>query len=378
MDSTGGAAEAAGRVAGGDVRSLARLITGLENGDPAAAEVMRALSSRPRKAHVVGITGPPGAGKSTLSDKLITTIRKRGLTVGVLAVDPSSPFTGGAILGDRLRMQDHATDPGVYIRSLASRGHLGGISRATQAAARALDAAGYDIVLIETVGVGQSEVDVVRVADTVALVAVPGLGDDIQVIKAGIMEIGDIFVVNKADRDGADRVVREIRAMLETAAALKWGQVPERSRVDTLAGRAEGSGHHAGLGIGGGRSAEAIEGEASPGDGGSFAADVHARWAASMAALPPVVKTVAETGEGVEALFDLVAAHRASGEASGRLAERRIEGARAEIVLRLQERMDEAVARGGDMAGLAKAVAQGSLDAWAAAEEIFDAIRKGK
>lgn len=172
----------AARVAGGDVRALARLITWLEDADPEAVPVMRALSARPRRSQVIGVTGPPGSGKSTLVDKLITEARRRGARVGVLAVDPSSPFTGGAILGDRLRMQGHATDEGVFIRSLASRGRLGGITSATQACVRAMDASGCDYVLVETVGVGQSEVDIVRVADTVVLVAVPGLGDDIQVI----------------------------------------------------------------------------------------------------------------------------------------------------------------------------------------------------
>ncbi|MDA8425425.1 MAG: methylmalonyl Co-A mutase-associated GTPase MeaB, partial [Treponema sp.] len=207
----------------GDMRAVARLISGLENADPAAEAVLRALRGG-GQSHVVGITGPPGSGKSTLTDKLIGALRSRDLRVGVLAVDPSSPFTGGAILGDRLRMQHHATDEGVFIRSLASRGTLGGLSRATAASVRVLEAAGYDWIVVETVGVGQSEVDIVKLADTVVLVSVPGLGDDIQVIKAGIMEIGDIFVVNKSDRDGADRVVREIRGMLETAAALAWAR----------------------------------------------------------------------------------------------------------------------------------------------------------
>jgi LAO/AO transport system kinase len=343
--------DSAARVRGGDVRALARLITGLENGDPTVIPVMRALAGLPRHAQVVGVTGPPGSGKSTLVDKLIAALRQRGARVGVLAVDPSSPFTGGAILGDRLRMQSHATDDGVFIRSLASRGRLGGISQATQAAARAMDAAGYDFILIETVGVGQSEVDVVRVADTVILVAVPGLGDDIQVIKAGIMEIGDVFVVNKADRDGADRVVREIRTMLETAAALKRGSVPDRAVVDTLAGRpSEGHGAH---------------------HPAAHHADVDPH--AFLADLPPVVKTVAETGEGVEALLDLVVAHYAKAEATGALAERRLESARAELASIVNGRVAAALATGPAAArgaSLAQAVAGGTKDVYGAAEEL--------
>jgi LAO/AO transport system kinase len=353
----------AAKILAGDIRATARLISDLENGDPAAVPVLRALAARPRRAQVIGITGPPGSGKSTLADKLMAEIRKRGATVAVLAVDPSSPFTGGAILGDRLRMQAHATDEGVYIRSLASRGRLGGISRATRSAARVLDSAGWDFIIIETVGVGQSEVDVVRVADTVVLVAVPGLGDDIQVIKAGIMEIGDIFVVNKADRDGADRVVREIRAMLETAAALKRGSVPDRDVVDTLAGRpSEGVGAH--------------HPTAHHGDMGLAGADPHA----FLADLPPVVKTVAETGEGVAALLELVVAHYAASEASGALAARRLEGAKAEIKALVVERMDAALAedRAALMeARLAAAVAAGEKDAYGAAEELLAVLVKG-
>ena len=189
-------------------------ITLLENQDREAYAALYRLKDHEGVAQVVGITGHQALAK-TIVDKLISQFRARGRKVGVLAVDPTSPFSGGAILGDRLRMQSHATDAGVFIRSLATRGSLGGISKATHAAIKVLDAAGYDIILVETVGVGQSEIDIVRVADTVVLISVPGLGDDIQVIKAGIMEIGDIFVVNKADRDGADRLVRELRAMLE-------------------------------------------------------------------------------------------------------------------------------------------------------------------
>ena len=177
---------------------------------------------RSGKAHMIGVTGSPGAGKSTFLDKLISSLMVSGLTVGVIAVDPSSPFTGGAVLGDRLRMQQHSLDPGVFIRSMGTRGSLGGLSRGTYEAALILDACGKDIVLIETVGVGQSEIDIVKIADTVALLLVPGMGDDIQIMKAGIMEIADVFIVNKADRDGSERVVREVNIMLDLQTEKDW------------------------------------------------------------------------------------------------------------------------------------------------------------
>lgn len=183
---------------------------------------MKTLYPHSGKAHLIGITGSPGAGKSTLVDKLITRLKAEGKSVGVIAVDPSSPFSGGAILGDRLRMQDHALDPDVFIRSMGSRGSLGGLSHATYEAALILDACGKDVVLIETVGVGQSEVDIVKIADTVGLVLVPGMGDDIQIMKAGIMEIADVFIVNKADRDGADKVAREVNVMLDLLGQRQW------------------------------------------------------------------------------------------------------------------------------------------------------------
>jgi len=349
------------RVAEGDVRAVARLITGLENEEPEAEAAMRAIAQAGGRAEVIGITGPPGSGKSTLADKMIGVFRSRGRRVGVLAVDPSSPFSGGAILGDRLRMQGHATDPGVFIRSLSSRGRLGGLSSATRGAVRVLEAAGYDVVIVETVGVGQSEVDVVRVADTVILVAVPGLGDDIQVIKAGIMEIGDIFAVNKADRPGADRVVREIRGMLEMAEALRRDAIPERATVDTLLGRpaAEGLGpaaHHA------------LESR-------------NASVGAADAAVPPVIKTIAETGEGVEALVDAAIAHRASAAASGALDDRRLSGTRVELRRLLERRVYaalEGLDGGAAEKGKAAAVLRGEEDEYAAAEELFAAIMKGE
>ncbi len=202
------------RVLAGDVRAIARAISLIEDEAPGGADLIRRLFAATGRAYLIGVTGPPGAGKSTLVDRMTTGLRAAGRTVGVVAVDPTSPFTGGAILGDRVRMQAHAADPGVYIRSMATRGHLGGLARATSEASLVLDAAGFDIVIIETVGVGQDEVDIVRTADVSVVTLVPGAGDEVQALKAGIMEIADIFVVNKADRDGADRTAASIEAAL--------------------------------------------------------------------------------------------------------------------------------------------------------------------
>jgi len=202
------------RVFAGDARGIARAISLIEDESPAGAELVRAIYPRTGRAYLIGVTGPPGAGKSTLVDRMTTELRKAGQTVGIVAVDPTSPFSGGAILGDRVRMGTHFGDAGVFIRSMATRGHLGGLARATSDVALVFDAAGKDVVIIETVGVGQDEVDIVRTADISIVVLVPGTGDEVQALKAGIMEIADIFVVNKADREGADRLVHSVAAML--------------------------------------------------------------------------------------------------------------------------------------------------------------------
>jgi len=203
------------RVLQGEIRAAARLMRDIDDGLKSAVEELKVLYPHTGNAFIIGITGPPGAGKSTLVDQLTAAFRKRGKTVGIVAVDPTSPFTGGAILGDRIRMNRHADDEDVFIRSLATRGHLGGISRSTSDVVNVLDAMGKDIIIIETVGVGQDEVEIVKMAHTTVVVMVPGLGDDIQAIKAGILEIGDVFVVNKADRDGAERTASDLALMLE-------------------------------------------------------------------------------------------------------------------------------------------------------------------
>jgi len=265
----------------GEHRALARVITTVEDRQPGYRDLVSRLHEHTGNAEVIGVTGSPGAGKSTLVDKLAATYREQGLTVGVIAVDPSSPFTGGAVLGDRIRMASNVGDMDVFVRSMSARGQLGGLSTATGDAIKALDAFGKDRVIIETVGAGQNEVDVVRTADTVAVLVQPGSGDDIQMLKAGILEIGDVFVVNKADMDGADRTVQQLREMIQQ----------NQGDYDRSA-----AGHHG----------EVVEAEA-----------VDARqWE------PSVVETVATAGEGVDELIGALDAHRGFLEQSGRLEEK--------------------------------------------------------
>ncbi len=291
-------------VLGGSRRSLARLLTLIENEGAGAADALAALYPHTGRAWIVGITGAPGTGKSTLVSALAQAMRAAGHTVAILAIDPTSPFTGGAILGDRIRMRDLSGDAGVFIRSMATRGSLGGLARAARDAARALDAAGFDFVLIETVGAGQNEVDIVRAAYTTLVVEAPGLGDEVQAIKAGILEIADILVLNKADRPGAAGTLRALRTMLEIGH-------PTRA--------AGAVGHH---GAGAMRLMSAPQSSAIDG-----------MW------VPPIAQTVASEGKGIDEVIAHIAAHRAFLEAEGR------RGAleRAQIGLELRERLRDAL-----------------------------------
>jgi LAO/AO transport system kinase len=298
----------------GNPRALARLISLVENGAPQLREIMADLAPAGRRAHVVGLTGSPGVGKSTSTAALVGAYRRRKARVAVLAVDPSSPFSGGAVLGDRIRMQEHATDPGVFIRSMASRGHLGGLSAAAGQALRVLDAAGFDVILVETVGVGQAEVEIAGHADTTLVLLAPGMGDSIQAAKAGILEIADVFVVNKADRDGADLTVRQIRQML------------------ALAPSTDGPG-----------------------------------WRA------PVLKTTAARGEGADGLLDAIDTHAAwldsSGDGDRRRRARTADEVRGLALGLLRARMGE-LDSGDRLDGLVDAVVAGTLDPFTAADKL--------
>ncbi|MGB2717903.1 MAG: methylmalonyl Co-A mutase-associated GTPase MeaB [Vicinamibacterales bacterium] len=225
------------RVLAGDARAIARAISLIEDESPAGADLVRRVFARTGRAYLIGVTGAPGAGKSTLVDKMTALLRLAGKTVGIVAVDPTSPFSGGAILGDRVRMQAHAGDPGVFIRSMATRGHLGGLARATGEVALVLDASGRDMVIIETVGVGQDEIDIVRMADVSIVTIVPGTGDEVQALKAGIMEIADIFVVNKADREGADRTAASIETLLSLSSYAEGDWRPPILKTEALSGK---------------------------------------------------------------------------------------------------------------------------------------------
>ncbi len=306
----------ASRVFAGEPRAVARAISRVEDGTAGASELMKEIFPRTGRAVVVGITGSPGAGKSSLVDRLASLYRQRGERVGIVAVDPSSPFSGGAILGDRIRMQTLGLDPGVFIRSMATRGNLGGLARATVDAVAILDAAGFDKVIVETVGVGQDEVEIVKTADVSAVVLVPGMGDDIQAIKAGIMEIGDVFVINKADRDGVLRTEKELEALLSLA-----------HRDDM--------------------------------------------W------VPPIVKTVATANKGLEELASAIDSYREfqKGKDSGRA--RRTAIARWRILELLRERLLARALDAGDaekrLDALADEVAEKSRDPYSAVEEILAA-----
>ena len=346
----------ADKIRKGDTRYIARLISMAENGDPQRIEVFKALHGDTGKAHVIGITGPPGSGKSTLTDKIVGELRRLDKKVAVLAVDPSSPFSGGAILGDRIRMQRHATDDSVYIRSLATRGHLGGLSQAVYESVRVLDAAGFDSIIIETVGVGQSEVDIVRCADTIVLVSVPGLGDDIQTIKAGVMEIGDIFAVNKADKDGAKRVLREIKAMLETA--VLNGAVTRFSELFQarahLNGKTSGADNSTISGANSGAEKRINT------DAGAFH-HIAAVAAHSGLELPPVLATVAETGEGVRELVLEIQNHAEDLCATGFLSRRRKENIAWELKDALYRQMLKKL-EGNETSGLLSDIAKSVVD----------------
>ncbi len=225
------------RILEGDIRAASRLMRDIDDRIPSAMDALKELYPKTGKAYIIGITGPPGSGKSTLVDKMVDIFRKEEKTVGIVAVDPTSPFTGGAILGDRIRMQRHATDEGVFIRSLATRGNLGGLSRSTQDIVNVMDAMGKDIILVETVGVGQDEVEIVNTAHTSIVVLIPGLGDDIQAIKAGIIEIGDLFVINKCEREGTEKVERDLRMVLEMGRKREDGWEPPIFKTEAILGK---------------------------------------------------------------------------------------------------------------------------------------------
>ncbi|HEX9242686.1 MAG TPA: methylmalonyl Co-A mutase-associated GTPase MeaB [Anaeromyxobacter sp.] len=331
------------RVLAGEVRAAARLMRDLDDRQPGAEATLRTLLPSTGRAYVVGLTGAPGAGKSSLTDRLIARLRAAGKKVGVIAVDPTSPFTGGAILGDRIRMQDHALDPEVFIRSLATRGHLGGLSRSTLDLVHVMDAMGKDVVLVETVGVGQDEVEVATLAHTVVVVSVPGLGDDVQAIKAGVLEIADVFAVNKADREGADRTVRDLQTMLELRR--------------TVASPPEHDAAH--------RCVETSEAP-PPGPG--------ADWE------PPIVRTVAIRDEGVGDLVDAIERHRAHLDGNGRRLARDTARARAAFVALLRERLVAgALARleaaEGRLDEVARRIAAREADPYALADELAARLR---
>jgi LAO/AO transport system kinase len=333
----------AARVIAGDVRSAARLMRDLDDRLPEAEAALRELFPHTGRAYVIGLTGAPGAGKSSLTDRLIAHYRALGMRVGVVAIDPTSPFSGGAILGDRIRMQDHATDPEVFIRSLGTRGHLGGLSRSTAAVVQVMDAMGKEIVIVETVGVGQDEIEVAELVHTAVVVTVPGLGDDVQAIKAGVLEIADVFAVNKADREGADRTARDLQTMLELRHT-----VGPRGSMPGISYYAPGDGL-----------AHPIEDEG---------------WT------PPIVRTVAVKGEGIAELAAAVQSHRDHLERSGLRARREMARARAGFLALLRERLlsgalERLEGEMGQLDEVAGRISRREADPYALADELASRLR---
>ncbi|MFP4626760.1 MAG: methylmalonyl Co-A mutase-associated GTPase MeaB [Natronomonas sp.] len=334
----------------GKHRALARVITNIENRSPGYRELVSALHGHTGTATVVGITGSPGAGKSTLVDRMAATYRERGETVGVIAIDPSSPFSGGAVLGDRIRMSSNVGDMDVFFRSMSARGSLGGLSTATTDAVKALDAFGKDRIIVETVGAGQNEVEIVKTADTVTVLVPPGSGDDIQMLKAGILEIADVFVVNKADRPGSDRTVRELREMIH------------------LRDESPMAGHHGAetLADASGSTAVATAPDANRGE------ETTEGWE------PPIVETVAKTGEGVEAYLDTLSAHRQWLEESGELQSKERQRTAAEIRTLLREDgaalLEEELEAEGGMDAYVDAVIARETDPYSVVEELVSPL----
>ena len=333
----------------GQQRAIARLITQVENSEAGAEAAVTQLYSHTGRAHVVGVTGPPGSGKSTLVNEVTKVLRQRQRRVGIVAVDPSSPFTGGALLGDRVRMRDLAGDPGIFIRSMASRGSLGGLARMTAAVVKILDAAGYDTILVETVGAGQAEVDIASAAHTTLVIEAPGMGDDIQSIKAGILEAADILVVNKADRPGAARTVRSLKMMLHL-------------------GPVGGMRHHGRL-----MANETLANETSVNESSASAQD-EPLWQI------PVLETIATDGQGIEELVDVIEAHRAYLQKTGEWLRREKERSRREVEQLLQARFMarfQAAVPQKEREQLITAVAARGMDPYTAVNELFEQVSEG-